>query len=191
QIVERYADRVPMDHHVHGTEENDVAQSIAIHTSELEADMIALCTHGRSGLRRVVSGSIAQQVLKRVTEPVLLVRARTETPSAIRRILVPLDGTSTAEAALDTAIEVASAAKAVLNLVVVVPTVGTVTGDLLPAARLIPNSTRAALNVEEEQLQGYLEEVVKRLASEKVDSDAAVMRGETIQTLADAAEGTS
>src|SRR3989442_456464 len=51
-IAGRYADRVAIEQHVHGTEENNVAQSIARHVSELETDMIALCTHGRSGLRR-------------------------------------------------------------------------------------------------------------------------------------------
>src|SRR6476646_6608995 len=59
ELAERYSTRVATEQHVHGTEENNVAQSIADHAEELQADLIALCTHGRSGLRRVVSGSIA------------------------------------------------------------------------------------------------------------------------------------
>jgi nucleotide-binding universal stress UspA family protein len=177
-----------MEQHVHGTEENNVAQSIARHVEELRADMIVLCTHGRSGLRRAVSGSIAQQVLRRAVAPVLLVRARTEAPARLERLLVPLDCTSTAEVALAAAIDVARPCNAAINLAVVVPTVETVTGDLLPTARLTPMATRAALNVEEEQSRDYLNRVLERVSSEGIRVGGAVLRGETIQTLADTAE---
>src|SRR5436305_13626902 len=63
EVAGRYAGIEISEQHVHGTEENNVAMSIASHVAELQADVIALCTHGRSGLRRAVSGSIAQQVL--------------------------------------------------------------------------------------------------------------------------------
>ena len=38
-------------------------------------DLIALTTHGRTGLRRAVYGSVAQDVLQRAPCPVLVVRA--------------------------------------------------------------------------------------------------------------------
>jgi nucleotide-binding universal stress UspA family protein len=68
------------------------------------ADLIAMSTHGRSGLRRLLLGSVAEQVLHRSPLPVLLTRS-TEPPqapvaTAFRRILAPLDGTAFAEAAL-------------------------------------------------------------------------------------------
>ena len=107
----------------HGTEEQNVAVSIAAHVSELGADMVTLCTHGRSGLRRVVSGSIAQQVLKRVSVPVLLARPQMQAATELRTILVPLDGTPQAETALTVATELARAASAQLYIVSVVPTV--------------------------------------------------------------------
>jgi nucleotide-binding universal stress UspA family protein len=40
----------------------------------LEADMIAMSTHGRSGLSRVFFGSVADEVLRKSGIPVLLVR---------------------------------------------------------------------------------------------------------------------
>src|SRR5204862_8165250 len=89
KFAERSSARVTTEQHVHGTEENNVAQSIAEHAGELQADMIALCTHGRSGLRRVVSASIAQQVLRRASAPVLLLRARTPPPARLEPLLVP------------------------------------------------------------------------------------------------------
>lgn len=37
-------------------------------------DLVALATHGRSAVQRLVLGSVAEQVLRRVTTPVLAVR---------------------------------------------------------------------------------------------------------------------
>ncbi|MBI2368853.1 MAG: universal stress protein [Deltaproteobacteria bacterium] len=42
--------------------------------AERKADVIAMCTHGRTGLKRLLFGSVAQQVLSRSPLPVLLVR---------------------------------------------------------------------------------------------------------------------
>ncbi len=39
-------------------------------------DLIAMSTHGRSGLSRVVYGSVADQVLRQAGTPVLLIRSR-------------------------------------------------------------------------------------------------------------------
>jgi nucleotide-binding universal stress UspA family protein len=39
-------------------------------------DLIAMSTHGRSGLRRLVYGSVADQVLRQAGTPVLLIRSR-------------------------------------------------------------------------------------------------------------------
>src|SRR5205823_12823348 len=119
---------------------------------------------------------------------VLLVRARTQAPARLERLLVPLDCTAASEAALNLAAAIAQECKAALNLAVVVPTVETVTGDLLPTARLTPISTAATLNVEEQQSRDYLAVVVQRLGARGVRASGSVLRGETIQTLAEAAE---
>lgn len=42
---------------------------------EINADMIAMSTHGRSGLRRLAFGSITDKVLRGASVPVLMVRA--------------------------------------------------------------------------------------------------------------------
>lgn len=68
------------------------------------ADLICMSTHGHSGLRHVLLGSVAEAVMGRSITPVVLTRAvehsspRTTTPYG--RVLVPLDGTALAEAAL-------------------------------------------------------------------------------------------
>ena len=40
-----------------------------------KADLIVMTTHGRSGLRRLILGSVAESVLRGTTTPILLVRA--------------------------------------------------------------------------------------------------------------------
>jgi len=65
--------------------------------------MIVMSTHGRSGLGRWLYGSVADQVLREATVPVLLVPAACERVWSDQRsfhILAPLDGSDLAEEAL-------------------------------------------------------------------------------------------
>jgi len=91
------------------------------------ATLIALATHGYSGLRRWTLGSVADKVVHAATTPIFLVRAAAQPPTStwsVKRILVPLDGSALAEQALPRAIELARRAQAELILLqVVVPLV--------------------------------------------------------------------
>ncbi len=53
----------------------NAAEEILKAADEVNADMIAMSTHGRSGLRRLAFGSITDKVLRGACIPVLLVRA--------------------------------------------------------------------------------------------------------------------
>lgn len=50
------------------------ASTIIRVADDLEADMIAMATHGRGGLRRVILGSVTTETLRHARVPVLLVR---------------------------------------------------------------------------------------------------------------------
>lgn len=70
-----------------------------------QADLVVMTTHGRSGLGRWLYGSVAEAVLRRSPVPVLLVRAWSQVePDTLERgaprLIVPLDGSRFAEAAL-------------------------------------------------------------------------------------------
>ncbi|HJZ46807.1 MAG TPA: universal stress protein, partial [Roseiflexaceae bacterium] len=54
--------------------EGSVAEAIVRAAEEEQIDVIVMATHGRSGLQRAVYGSVAEQVLRSSTKPVLLVR---------------------------------------------------------------------------------------------------------------------
>ena len=53
-----------------------VAEVIVEQSRKLKADIIVLGTHGRRGLKRVLMGSDAEQVVREASVPVLLVRGR-------------------------------------------------------------------------------------------------------------------
>jgi nucleotide-binding universal stress UspA family protein len=52
------------------------AEEILSYTSQNNIELIAMCTHGRSGLARWAYGSVADRVLRAASCPVLLVRAK-------------------------------------------------------------------------------------------------------------------
>ncbi|MGD2047854.1 MAG: universal stress protein [Chloroflexota bacterium] len=55
-----------------------VVRAIIDAAERVDADLIALASHGRSGLAQVFYGSVAAGILQRVSRPLLLVRSETE-----------------------------------------------------------------------------------------------------------------
>lgn len=55
--------------------EGDVATQIITYAERKGFDLVAMATHGRSGMDRFVMGSIAEKVVRGTIKPVLLVRA--------------------------------------------------------------------------------------------------------------------
>ncbi len=51
-----------------------------------QVDVIVIATHGKTGWRRLVLGSVAEKVVRLATCPVVTVRARTR-PAEDRRVL--------------------------------------------------------------------------------------------------------
>lgn len=73
--------------------------------------LIAMATHGRSGLNRFLLGSVAEKVLRGTANPLLLVRSTeaiaAEATATVKSIIVPLDGSEVAESALSAVVEIA------------------------------------------------------------------------------------
>lgn len=70
--------------------------------ANFSAGLIVMTTHGRSGVGRVVLGSVADHIVRHGEVPVLLIRATAEdsVPACLARAVVPLDGSQVAESAL-------------------------------------------------------------------------------------------
>jgi nucleotide-binding universal stress UspA family protein len=54
-----------------------VVEAIIATAARHEADLVALASHGRSGLAQVFYGSVAAGILQRVDRPLLLIRSQT------------------------------------------------------------------------------------------------------------------
>ena len=72
--------------------------------------IVIMTSHGRTGFRQWVLGSVTKQIVQRIRTPVVVVPAsspdRPESQSdTMQRILVPLDGSPFAEHALDTTLK--------------------------------------------------------------------------------------
>jgi nucleotide-binding universal stress UspA family protein len=116
------------------TEQTTAAHAILTAASEVGADLIVMATHGRTGFRRAVLGSIADEVLRQSTVPVLMLRPASgeraldasrptlEAPGLpAPTLVVALDGSEEAEATLGPAATVAAALGAEVELVRMVP----------------------------------------------------------------------
>ncbi len=142
--------------------DGDPAEAILETAVARHADLIVMSTHGYSGITRWIMGSVTERVLAHAPCPVLIIRS--EIP--FRKMLVPLDGSDLAEAALRPALDVASAFQASVTL--------------LRAVKEMPTRNIEALEDVEhglglrvqgelaEEAETYLNGLVKRLARPEV-----------------------
>ena len=154
----------------------DVAQ-------EERATMIALATHGETGLKRLLAGSVAEAILRRSHVPVLLVRpfwsyellpgrADEDELRPIRNLLVPMDNPDDAELLLPPVTELARLFDARVVLLHV----------MTPEDRQQPDLA-ARQSVEESQLA----RIASRLEHEKVEAATLIEKGEPAHQILEAA----
>ena len=72
------------------SDNDDMADSLLRHAKQVNADMIVLGTHGRTGLMHVLVGSFAETLMRRSDIPLLIVRGpdeKKDKPSSRRPVL--------------------------------------------------------------------------------------------------------
>lgn len=141
--------------------------------NEINASLIAMSTHGRSGVSRMVYGSVADRVLHDARNtPIFLVRPpedRSLPFNRLQNIVIPLDGSRLGEEALPYAVALAQKMNLTMHLVQVVNTTklsawgdssyaGTIGG--VPSGDLITSLEEAA--------KEYIAGVAARLESAKL-----------------------
>ncbi|WP_374618392.1 universal stress protein [Pandoraea sp.] len=100
-----------------------VPEAMTREACEWGADIIIVGTHGRSGVRRVMLGSVAEQILRSAEVPVMLVAGEARPHSPLRsgghyeRILVALDDSETSRRAFEYSLSLARTHGASLRIV--------------------------------------------------------------------------
>jgi nucleotide-binding universal stress UspA family protein len=158
-----------VDVHVHERPVGDVAAAIDSHAHELEADLLAMCAHGRTGLRSRLVGSIAERILRGGSIPILLRTAHSPEAAKfeLRRVLVPIDFGHDVEAALSAARALAKpygAAVVLLSALEPAP----------PSARMLPGTSALTRELDLEALHRRLGELAERLRTDIGDVQTIV-----------------
>ena len=157
------------------------AEEILRYADDNDIDLILMATHGRSGVKRWVMGSVAEKVLYVSEIPIWLVRAGV--PEEIvydkwprRTLLVPLDGSELAETVLPHVEVLAEQRDTELVDIVLL----SVAEPRAGSGYYFPN-----VPVTREELKGYLARVEKRLKKTGLRVRSEVLVGEPAEQIVD------
>ncbi|MEX2468030.1 MAG: universal stress protein [Gemmatimonadota bacterium] len=160
--------------------EGRVVETLAEHAASVEADLIVMTTHGRSGANRLWLGSVADGLVRHTHIPILMVRASEDQgeaaeraePETLEHILVPLDGSDLAELILAPAAGLARATGARLTLAHVVASHSAMGAGLVP---LLPDDIVRI----RDQADAYLQKVAAQLSADGLTVDTHLAEGDT------------
>jgi len=168
-----------------------VARTLLEYVTDCGAALVVMGTHGRGPLQRAWLGSMADEMLRALQIPFLLVRPVEGGPAvpamfADGELLVPLDGSGLAEAVLPPAAGIARVFDAPVTLLQVVPPVVLATDPALPFPQGFDEELTAAAR---DDAQDYLDGVAERLREEGVRATAvAALGGNPAETVLDASK---
>ena len=128
-------------------------------------NLVVMATHGRSPLSRLCGGSVAENLFLRGPSPILLVhpertRDRQAQRPSFKRILIPLDGSESAERAVGPAIAIGDLTGAEYTLIHTVAT-GSLMDGFATAAD--PRGVQCCCEQRRTIAQGYLDGVADHL----------------------------
>jgi nucleotide-binding universal stress UspA family protein len=141
----------------------DPVAAILKHATPEKADLLAMATHGRSGLERLLMGSVAEEVVRHATIPIIV--SRPGCRMAGWSHVVTLDGSVQAEAVLDDIVPLSRLLGATLHFLQVEPDG--------PRLGLHPEAKRAWDVV----ARNYLEQLAAQARARAVSVVVEVRRG--------------
>ena len=172
-VAKTFTGRMVQCHTLRGKPENAIIESVAADKDIL----LAMATHGRSGLNRWLLGSVAEKVLRGSSNPLLLVRASdtapVDAPAELNTIMVPLDGSELAETVLPPVIELAKS----LRLGVILFRAYNIPYGFYDVGGGFAIDLQRLLAQTEAEVQHYLEEKSNSLRNAGVDVTIASKEG--------------
>ncbi len=168
----------------------NTVEQIAVYALRNMIDLLTISSHGYSGFKRLLLGSVAGRVIDYVKIPILLVKAgkaAKEKPE-LKRILLPMDGSQFSETSIPYAQSVIGGTDAEIELLTVAKP------PLVPSdrsANIKPSweEYRDALVADaKEQATAYLERVRTAFTDEKTSVKLLVEMGKPADSIMQAAE---
>ncbi len=161
------------------------APVILDYADDCDIDLVVMSTHGRRGMRRLLLGSVTDEVMRLAPCPVLAVpmSEKKQTPAQLDQIVVPVDFSAHTELALAYARELAASQGARLRLIHVIqePIYPEFYGPMMPAAARNGELLR-------ERSLDHLNELLTEVEGPEVKGDVTVKAGRPEEEIAEFAE---
>lgn len=160
----------------------NAADNILENSSGADDPVIVMASHGRTGFRRMVSGSVTVRVVRQAHCPVIVIPGHGEDSTTMVHkglVLVPLDGSELAEQALQSAIETFDLAGSHVHLVRVIESPNITMPPSL--ARPVSMDYSSVVEYEEtarKEAERYLDSVAGRLIERGIQASWEVRDGD-------------
>jgi nucleotide-binding universal stress UspA family protein len=159
-----------------------VNTTLTRYVRESGADLVVMSTHGRGPLHRAWLGSVADHLIRNLEVPVLLVRPRegesvSAAPPSIKQVMVPLDGSPLAEAAL---VPAAALARLLGAEVILLQVVEPLIVDTTPLGPHSFGYDAEITALRRSEAHDYLKSLAERLGQEGVRATALAVLGPTV-----------
>ena len=164
------------------------AENILSYSQRNHVNLVIMATHAHGGLLRWWLGSVFEKVVSRSLVPILGIHSKQVREidrigkTVFRRILTPLDGSETGEAALHDAEAVALKTGASIVLLHVIPEPHAV------EARWLGPELNDFVKAMHDAGRKYLDKTEKRLAARGIDVAVRIAAGDPAETIIDAAK---
>jgi len=179
-------------------ERGKAAEAIVERAKQEPGCLIAMGTHGRSGINRWLLGSVAAKVVQAAENPLLLVRAssQAEAKSIVRfdSIIVPLDGSELAESVLPAVLDLARSlnTEVVLARAFQLPATAYYRADDTSGAEAFIPSYEELVAAMSREAREYLDARVKEIsAHQPVRVRAEILEGPAAEQIIDLARNTT
>jgi nucleotide-binding universal stress UspA family protein len=154
--------------------DGSAAEAIAEHTRAAGAELVVMTTHGRRGLRRMWLGSVADALVRHLAVPALVVHPPRGEPLQlgipnVRRILLPLDGSTESEGVIEAALALAGKHRVQYTLLRVM-----MSDDVLRFAAPGDDAVERTLHRKHLAVTAYLDALASRLRARGLKVGTAV-----------------
>jgi nucleotide-binding universal stress UspA family protein len=162
------------------------ASQLITRADEWKPDLIVVGSHGRSALGRLVLGSVSQKVLAEAHTSVRVARGRVEVEPSPARIVIAVDGSTAAEAAVREVAARTWPLKSEARVIVVdEPLVPTLMGRIItPVTRWVEESNEA----DRQWVKKMADAAAKQLHAAELNVSVSIKEGNPKRVLVEEAE---